>query len=377
MKSRYTIYRDQFPITKKYIFMNHAAVSALPRRVVEAVSSLLEELSCSSSIGYSEWVGKIEEVRALVGKIINSKPSEIAFVTNTSEGLSSVATGFKWKNGDAVLIPEPEFPANIYPWMNLERSGVMVTFVERREGRLETKDFSKALDKRTRMIAVSSVDFVTGFHIDLEELGDFCRKKGIILCVDAIQSLGIIPMDVKKYGIHFLAAGAHKWLLGLMGSGFLYVSDDVNNEIEPKRVGWKSVVHEEEFHKISFQLKPDALRFESGTMNLAGIYALGASLDLLMEVGIKNIQETVFALNDEFYSGFKKRTFNVITPMGEGERSGIFSFVPAGDPERFFKYLTSENVLVSLRNGVIRISPHFYNTEHEIKRFFEILDEFK
>jgi selenocysteine lyase/cysteine desulfurase len=288
-----------------------------------------------------------------------------------------VASGFKWERGDKILVSRPDFPSNIYPWLNLEKSGVAVKFVDRRNGRLDADDFSKALEKGTKMITVSSVDFVTGFSVDLEALGEFCRRKGIYLCVDGIQGLGVVPMDVKKFGVHFLASGGHKWLIGPMGCGFLYISPEVNGKIHPNRVGWKSVIDEEDFFKMNFELKSDALRFETGTMNLAGIYALGASLELLIDVGIDKIYESVLSLNDRLYSGLKERSFSVISPMDEGIRSGILSFYPQGNSGKLQRYLASKNVIVSLRNNFVRLAPHFYNSDKEIKSFFEIIDEFK
>ncbi|MFC1883960.1 aminotransferase class V-fold PLP-dependent enzyme [Thermodesulfobacteriota bacterium] len=377
IKSTYLKYRSQFPITEKYTFMNHAAISAIPKRTADAVSSFYKDCSLRSSINYPKWMKRIDDVRRLVASLINSQPGEIAFTGNTSEGISLVASGFKWNKGDSILVSRPDFPSNIYPWLNLESSGVVVKFVDRKAGRLESEDFSRALDKKTRMIAVSSVDFLTGFRIDLEALGELCRRKGIFLCVDAIQSLGVIPIDVKQSGIHFMASGGHKWLLGPMGCGFLYVSDDVGSEIRSNCIGWKSVVNQDEFFKIDFNLKPNALRFEAGTMNVAGIYALGVSLELLMGVGIGNIYERVLALNKKLYSGLKERGLSVITPMSKDERSGIISFVPSSDSERLHKYLTKKNIIVSLRKGVVRFSPHFYNTEHEIENFLSTLDKFK
>jgi selenocysteine lyase/cysteine desulfurase len=357
--------------------MNHAAVSAVPKCTVEAVSSFYNDCSSQSSIHFQEWMQRINEVRGLIAALINSRPGEVAFTGNTSDGLSIVASGFKWERGDKILVSRPDFPSNIYPWLNLEKSGVAVKFVDRRNGRLDADDFSKALEKGTKMIAVSSVDFVTGFSVDLEALGEFCGRKGIYLCVDGIQGLGVVPMDVKKFGAHFLASGGHKWLIGPMGCGFLYISPEANGKIHPNRVGWKSVIDEENFFMMNFELKSDALRFETGTMNLAGIYALGASLELLIDVGIDKIYERVLSLNDRLYSGLKERSFSVISPMDEGIRSGILSFHPQGNSGRLQRYLASKNVIVSLRNNFVRLAPHFYNSEKEIKSFFEIIDEFK
>jgi len=369
-------YRSEFPITEKYVYLNHAAVSPPPIRVGKAVEALFEEYIRCGIECYPEWMKRISEVRLSFAALIHARPDEIAFVGNTSEGLGAIAAGIKWKKGDVALVPTPEFPANVYPWMNLERHGVRVDFIQRKDGRFGVKDVEKALSPGARLLSVSSVDFLTGFHCDLKALGDFCNKKGLLFCVDAIQSLGVVPMDVKKYGIHFLCSGSHKWLLSAMGCGGLFISRDVDNIIHPDRVGWKSVVREEDFFRLNFDLKPDALRFEPGAMNIAGIYSLGASIDLLMEVGIEKIHQHVIALNDLFIMGLKERHTRVISPMDEAGRSGILSFVPSSDPGTLSKFLTEKKVMVSLRDNVIRLSPHFYNNRMDVNHFFKVLDSF-
>jgi cysteine desulfurase/selenocysteine lyase len=370
-------YRSEFPITKEYTVMNNAAVSPVSNRVVETVESVFWEFSHCAVACYTGWIKRAAEVRRLVAGLIHSDANEIAFVGNTSEGLSGVAAGLKWKKGDGVLIPTHEFPANVYAWMNLERQGVRVDFIQKKEGRFSNKDIEKALSPGTRLISISSVDFVTGFRCDLEALGDFCKRKGLLFCVDAIQSLGVIPMDVKEYGIHFMAAGSHKWLLSTMGTGVLFISKDVNDLIHPERVGWKSVIQEEDFFPLQFDLKPDALRFEPGTMNVAGIYALGAAVELLLEVGIENAFERVLGLNDLIFEGLKNRNAVIVTPMGKGERSGIISFIPASDPKTLYRFLTERKIMVSLRDHLIRLSPHFYNNRDDVNCFFHALDDFE
>lgn len=356
--------------------MNHAAVSSPPIRVVKSVESLLREFSYCGIECYHKWLKRIAEVRRIFAKLIKAHDHEIAFVGNTSEGLSTVAAGLVWKEGDVVLVPTPEFPANIYPWMNLERQGVLLQFIQRKEGRFGIREIERALKPRTRLLSVSSVDFSTGFRCDLEAIGDFCKRKGILFCVDAIQSLGVIPMDVKKFGIHFMAAGGHKWLLSTMGCGTLFISNEVNDIVHPGQVGWKSVMDEEEFFQPSFDLKPDALRFEPGTMNVAGIYALGAALDLLQELGIEKIYRNVLNINDLLFQGLMDRNVRVMTPMGQEERSGILSFIPSSDPKSLFKFLAGKRIVVSLRDNMIRLSPHFYNNGDDVRIFFDALDGF-
>jgi selenocysteine lyase/cysteine desulfurase len=341
------------------------------------VEKLLHEFSLHGLDRYSRWMKRVAEVRRLFADLIHSDPDEVAFVGNTSEGLGVVASGLRWKKGDAVLIPEPDFPANVYPWINLERHGVRVLPFRRKEGRFDVQGIEKVMVPGARLVSVSTVDFVTGFRCDLEELGEFCLRKGLLFCVDAIQSLGVIPMDVKRSRIHFLAAGGHKWLLSTMGCGGLFISKEVNDLLHPERVGWKSVINEEDFSKLQFQMKPDALRFEAGTMNLLGIYALGSALELLLQVGIERIHRKVLDITTLLFQGLRERGFRVTTPVAETERAGIISFVPKSKPKELHGFLGKTGVRASLRNGLIRLSPHFYNNEEDVIRFFQALDLFR
>jgi Selenocysteine lyase len=369
-------YRSQFPVAGKFAYLNHAAISAPSLKVVRALDFINNDLVYNGITSYPDWMRRIEEVRKLFAGLINARSDEIAFVGNTSEGLSHVAQSLLWKEGDVVLLPVPEFPANVYPWLNLKRKGVKVSYIRRREGRFTVKDVEKALSSRVRLISASYVDFIGGFRCDLEAIGDLCRRKGILFCVDAIQGLGAIPLDVKRCGIHFLAAGGHKWLLSVMGIGGLFVSREIMDIVRPACVGWKSVVEDDNFFDIRFDLKPNATGFESGAMNVAGIYALGAAIELLNKVEIKRINERIFALNDLFFGGLKKRGFKVVTSMEREERSGILSFVPPSDPGAIYRFLTGRDIMVSLRGNLIRISPHFYNNRTDVGAFFDALDDF-
>ena len=343
---------------------------------MKVVEELLGQMARYGGGRYPEWMEQIEDVRRLVAALLSCQPGEVAFTGNTSEGLGMVASGVKWRKGDVVIIPAPEFPANLYPWENLTSQGVRTKRIERKNGAFHVEDVEKALEPGTRLVSVSSVDFCTGFRCDLESLGDLCRRKGILLCVDAIQSLGIIPMDVKKYGIHFLSAGGHKWLLSPMGCGIVYISEEVNHLVHPDRVGWKSVIDEENFFQQDFRLKPDALRFESGSMNVAGIYALGAAIGLLKEAGLDRVNERIMFLNDLFIAGLQDRKIKIASSLIRQERSGILSFFPDGDPEILHGFLNKRDIIVSVRNGMIRLSPHFYNNPNDVALFFESLDRF-
>lgn len=349
----------------------------MPLCGVQAVEKLLHEHSRRGAEDYGGWVRQLEEVRDLAAGLLSCTPREMAFVGNTSEGLSLVAGSFPWRPGDEILVPRPEFPANVYPWMNLASRGVSVRFVERQEGgRLDADHVERALGKHTRLISVSSVDFSTGYRLDLQALGDLCREKGLFLCVDAIQSLGIVPLDVHACHIHFLAAGGHKWLMGPMGCGILFVEEEAGKLLRPEQAGWKSVVHEQDFFTLRLDFKPDARRFEIGSMNLLGIAGLGASIRMLLEKGIPSILERVLHLNDLLMEGLENRGGRIVSPSHRNERAGILTFVPSADPASLHRQLLSQGIRLSLRNGMLRLSPHFYNQEEEVERFFHHLDRF-
>ncbi|HYA43293.1 MAG TPA: aminotransferase class V-fold PLP-dependent enzyme [Syntrophobacteraceae bacterium] len=369
-------YRSEFPVTRNFSFFNNAATSATPLRVAKAVSDLMLQISHEGSLHYPEWVKTVERTRSLFARLINADPSEICFVTNTSEGLSTVAGGISWKPGDKIVAAVPDFPSNVYPWMNLAHRGVETCFLQRNEGRFDIRDVKASLRPGTRLVAVSSTDFTTGFRCDLEELGNFCRQEGILFCVDAIQDLGAVPIDVKSCGISFLASGGHKWLLSTMGTGALYISKEANDLVHPIRVGWKSVENEEDFYHLELKFKADARRFEPGTLNLAGITALGTAVEMLLEIGIERIFERICGLNDIIASELGKRNLRVISPMEPRHRSGILSF-EAEDAGKLFRYLLTKKVVASQRGNGLRLSPHFYIDESDIERLFEALDSYR
>ncbi len=369
-------YRSEFPITRKFVFFNHAAISSPPSRVVHAVCDLFHEFSGEGLTRYSRWMKRIEKTRGLFARLINADPDEVCFTGNTSEGLGIIAGGIEWKPGDRILVPVPDFPSNVYPWTNLERLGVSVDFFPKNNGRFTPHDIAAVLWPGTRMVAVSATDFSTGFRCDLEALGELCSSKGVLLCVDAIQSLGAVPLDVKRCGIHFLASGAHKWLLATMGIGALYVSDTAKDLVRPVRVGWRSVENEEDFYNLDLKLKPDARRFESGTLNVSGIAALETALDMLLEIGIERIFERILALNDILMEGLARRNLRVVSPTEREHRSGILSFTPE-DAGLLFRYFLHNGVLVSQRGRAVRLAPHFYNDESDIERFFKALDAYE
>ena len=369
-------YRPLFPITGRRAFFNHAGIAPPSTPVLETVTDFFRECSEHASEGYPAWQERLAAARRTAALLLGASPEEIAFTGNTSSGLAMAAEAFPWRPGDAVLVPVPDYPANVYPWQHLARRGVTVHFVERREGRLTPEMIAAALRPEVRLLAVSTVDYASGFAVDLPAIGALCRQRGVVLAVDAIQSLGALPLDVRAAGVHILAAGGHKWICGPMGSGLLYVAADAPVPLTPPLVGWKSVVNPEDF-RLHFELRRDAARFEPGTLNLGGIFGLARAMELLLEVGIERIRERIFALTGQLAAGLRERGIALATPLGEGERSGILCFAPPGDGAARLRALDAAGVSVALRGGRIRLAPHFYNDAGDVARFFAALDEWR
>ncbi len=370
---RVEAYRAEFPVTRKYIYLDHAGVAPYSLRVKGAIARFLEESAENGAFSYPAWAQRIVEIRRACAGLLNAGIDEVAFVKSTSHGLSIVAEGLDWRPGDNVILYDKEFPSNIYPWLNLGRRGVEVKFVTMRDHRISLEDIAALIDARTRLIAVSSVQYATGFRIDLDRLGAMCRQKNILLCVDAIQSLGIIPMDVKALRIDFLSADAHKWLLGPEGIGIFYCRRELAGLLNPPLIGWKSVENELDFDHPLFRLKAGALRFEEGSMNVMGVFGLGAAVEFLSEVGIPNIQERVLGLGDMIIDEAEARGFSVFTPREQSARGGNVTFAGGFDPARARDEMRKRGIMVNARGGGLRVSPHFYNTEEELKTIFKAL----
>lgn len=366
-------YCREFPVTQKCIYLDHAGVSPLPLRVKSAIETFLSEATNAGAFHSPKWSQQVVEIRRSCARLVHARPEEIAFVKSTSHGLSIVANGLDWKPGDNVLIYEKEFPSNIYPWLNLQRKGVVVKIIPSRDGRIVIDDIEKLIDSRTRLLSLSSVQYANGFRIDLKNVGGLCRNKNVLFCVDAIQSLGVIPMDVKECNIDFLSADGHKWLLGPEGIGIFYCRKELVERIDPPLLGWKSVQNEFDFDHPDFALKTDAQRFEEGSMNLLGIFGLGAAIALLSEVGIDAIEERVLGLGDVIIREAERKGYSLLTPKARKERGGNVTIAGAFDPATTRDDLRGKGIMVNARGNGLRVSPHFYNTEEEIVTLFHAL----
>jgi selenocysteine lyase/cysteine desulfurase len=316
-----------------------------------------------------------DAVRQLCAKLLHAKSDEVTFIKNTSEGLSMVANGLNWSSGDNVVTTNVEFPSNMYPWLALRARGVEVRTVSEEDGRIPQEKLRAAVNSRTRLVAISSVQFGSGFRTDLAALGEFCKEKGVFLCVDGIQSLGVLPIDVEAMNIDFLSADAHKWLCGPEGIGIFYVRKDVQGHLRPTTVGWASMKSMFDFSRYQFEFHDDARRYDSGAYNLAGVYGLGAAVELLLEVGIDNIEQRVLALTDRLVVGLREKGYRLVSSREKGEASGIVAFLSGRhDHEQVREHLETEHrLIVAVRSGRLRSSPHFYNTEREMDQLIELL----
>jgi selenocysteine lyase/cysteine desulfurase len=365
---------EEFPVTKEWRFFNHAATSPLSRRAAAAMQKQIDEQLALGSVGLEIWTPERERTRALVARFINADAGEIAFIRNTAEGISFVANGLRWKAGDNVVTTNAEYPANVYPWMNLGERGVVVKLAQEKEGRIFLEDIDKAIDTRTRVVAISFVEFSSGFMNDLVALGRLCRERGVLYVVDAIQGLGGFPVDVRAAHIDVLACGGQKWLLGPRGCGIFYCSRRALEEVRVTVVGASSVVDEENYLDYRLTFKPDARRFEYGTHNTVGIAGLRGAIELFLEVGPANVARQILALTDHFCARVTDKGYRLFSSRRPGEKSGIVSFYKPGlDSASIAAQLQAQRFVLSVRDGRLRLSPHFYNTLDEIDALLEAL----
>jgi selenocysteine lyase/cysteine desulfurase len=357
----------EFPILKQYLFFNHAGVSPLSARAATAMREYAEESMNQSYLSGTRWK-RIEAIRGTAAKMINADVEEIAFIKNTSEGIAFVANGLEWQPGDEVVSAAIEYPANVYPWMDLaQRKGIRHLMVPEREGRVRVEDLLNAVTPRTKVMALSHVEYASGYRNDLATIGRFCRDRGILFCVDAIQSIGALPVDVKAMHVDFMAACGHKWMVGPEGLGIFYCRKEIIPRVHPE-VGSLNVVNHMDFSHFDLTLKNDARRFECGTHNIPGIFGLGASLNLFLEVGMDLVWARIRGLTDLLVEGVQAKGYSVFSPRGEAEASGIVSFYSKTIPHgKIVKELEGKKIIVIERGERLRASPHFYQDAAHIE----------
>jgi selenocysteine lyase/cysteine desulfurase len=367
---------EEFPILRGWDFFNHAGVSPLPRVAGEALRAFARQYEERAYLE-SGFYKRIEELRRSAAEMIGAEKEEVAFVKNTSEGLATVAAGIDWRAGDRIVTTAVEYPANMYPWMDLARRiGVeLVTVGEETEEDGSRSVPLEALLKaaehpRTRMVTLSHVEYASGQRHDLAKVGAFCRERGILFCVDAIQSMGVLPVDVRGMKIDYLSADGHKWLLGPEGAGVFYCRRELLETTRPLSIGWMNVVNDQDYGHYDLTLKKDARRFECGTHNVPGLLAFKASLELLGGIGVEEVSKRLKVLTDRLIAGLVEKGYTVVSPRGGERWSGIVSFVSERhDHAAVARMLRAEHrTEIAVREGRLRVSAHLYNTEEQIDR---------
>jgi cysteine desulfurase/selenocysteine lyase len=369
--------RREFPICARKIYCAHAADAPLPRRVADAMRASIERASIDSR-QYDLELAHIAETRKAVARLIGAQLDEISFAGPTSSGLSAIANGLKWNSGDEVICYLDDYPANVYPWLALERRGVRPVLLDAaRIGEITPEIVELALTDRTKLVALASANFCSGYRIDLDAIGALCAGRGVLFSVDAIQTLGAFPIALDR--IDFLSAGAQKWMLGPSGAGILYVKNSRRDLLRPATIGGWNVQSPNFIAQREIKFAPGGQKFEPGAYYHCAIAGLGAAAELLLEVGPTRIAARILSLTDALRREIASGGFEFLSPDDEANRSGILTFRhPRIPTDQFVEALLKSDVVVSLRfdrndRSWLRVSPHFYNTPVEIAKIADVL----
>ena len=367
--------RAQFPVIKRYTYLNHAAVGPLPQRVLDEVRRINQDKGYSGGLHWMDWEEEAEKTRKIIARFINAHPEEIAFTQNTSAGLSIIANGLNWEKTDNIVVNDLEFPSNLFPWqIQAKRHGLVTKTVQQRNEELAMDAFEQEIDSHTKIVAVSHVQFSNGFKVDLQHLSKLAHENGGYVITDAVQSLGQMPIDVKKLDVDFLATSGYKWLLSPIATGFLYIKKELIDEIEPSIVGYRTDENHHEFSYRTITPAKNARRFEHGQINFPGIAGMQAAIELLEGYGILNIERRIRELVDVLIAGISElRGLKVLSSLKQEHRNGLVKVGGLENPEEMVAKLKEDNIVISSRAGGLRISPHFYNTEEEIKKLLDAL----
>ncbi len=367
--------RDLFPITSKYIFMNHAGVSPMSERAraaIEAATDAMTQRPYPDNWAREE----ADRLRGLLGRLVGADPDTIAITRGTAHGISLLAQGLDWKDGDNVVGAQGEYPANVYPWMALRERGVEYRQAACDGGRVTPEAVLDLVDARTRVVALSHVEFWNGFRVDLERIGADLGPRGVLLAVDAIQSAGALRLDLSRLPVDFLAAGSYKWLLGPIGCGFVYCRPGLLRRLRPALVGTGSMKRNLEYFDYDYDLADSARRFEESSVSVLDVAAFGAAVELFLEVGPARIEERVLALAGRLAGGLAEQGYEVLPPWPRKpeESSGIVSFrKPGAAAQEVMRDLKASSVVGRVHADFVRLAPHFYNTEAEVDRVIEVL----
>ncbi len=375
-----TLRRREFPVIADNLFLAHAGVTILPRRVTAAMQEHAEQ-SCLRMQEFPEAWRAVEQTRVIAARLIGAKASEISLLGPTSLGLSLVAAGLDWQPGDEVVCYLDDYPANVYPWTDLERKGVTVRLLKPEQpGALTPELVEAALTPKTRLVALASCHFLSGWRLDIDGIGRLLCTRGVLFCLDAIQTVGAFPTTVEH--VDFLSADSHKWMLGPMSAGIFYVREELQEQLRPALLGSWNVRSPRFIAQERIAFEPGGRRYEPGVLNVNGILGMKAGLELILEVGVDVIAAQLLRLKTRLIERLTPLGFRHLGPAGGPNASGITSFwrEPGHglDLPELFERLTAQRIHPSLRHdrggrALLRFSPHFYNTEAEMARVADVI----
>lgn len=366
---------EAFPIKTLRCYLNNASIGAMSLPVIAAVDRFLHDVRDNGRNEYPNWCRYADTaIKDRIARLIGARGSEIAFIKNTTEGLGFVANGYPWKSGDNVIIADIEYPSNVYCWVRLAKFGVELRWVKNRQGRITVDDIRALMDSRTRIVSLSAVQFSNGYRQDLHGTANLCNERGVLLNLDGIQWVGALSIDVERLGIHFLSAGGHKWLLAPIGTGFFYCRQSAMDRIEPPTVGYHTVDKHEDHMDYDLVYRANAGRFEEALVNFPGIWGLDAAVRIHLALKPAEVERHIRGLSDRAADGLRGRGYEIVSPFGDAERSGILSFRHPGlKAESIAERLKAAGVDLAVRGGALRISPSYYNEVQEIDRFLDAL----
>lgn len=368
--------RSLFSALKQLTYLNSAAVSPIPTTAIEAVNSQLVDVASHGSAHYTDWIDTKNRARALIAEMLHVQPHQIAFMRNTSDGFASIANGLPWQKGDNIVSYEREFPSNYYPWRRIrDEFGVELRLCPERDGRIDADEFLSLIDSDTKVVAISSVQYASGYKADLERIGKATRNVDALFCVDIIQGFGALPYDLPAQFVDVASGAGHKWLCAPEGCGMIYLSDRACERVKATFIGWISVETPWDFEDREQPFKPNALAWESGTGTSSLFYGLEQSLKLLHETGVERIEDHLMNLTDHLCDSLAGRDYEVVSSRATNERSQIVCIrhLNGLTSNQIAAQLESQNIIVSPRGDRVRIAPHFYNNLEDIERLLEVL----
>lgn len=367
--------RAQFPhIEENVVYFNHASIGPINKFTADVITDYIEERSRRKIKNYDRTVECDISAKMKLGKLLNANPNRISWISNVSDAFNILCYSVSWSPGDEIILNDIEFPSNVYPFLKLQEKGVIIKFAKSVNGVINFDSITNLVNGKTKLISISAVQFTSGYKANLKKLGEFCKDRNILFSVDGIQGVGAVKIDFEEFNIDFLAGGTHKWLMSLQGLSYFVISDKLFELMDPPFLGWLSVQTAWELLNYDTKLKDNAERFSTGTINSLGIVAFNASIDLWFNFGLTNVYSKVIENTNYLRKSLLSMGYNFLcNEVLEENYSGIVS-IKHNRNEYFHKALEKEKIFVELREGFLRISPHFYNTKEEINKLLNVLD---